>query len=60
MSKKFTVVIQREKTGYTVSCPDVPGAHGRDDTKKGAVEDIKQSIQRVLKLRQERGLDFNH
>ncbi|MCK4328006.1 MAG: type II toxin-antitoxin system HicB family antitoxin [Candidatus Diapherotrites archaeon] len=42
---KFSVVLEKEDKGYSVSCPALPGCHSQGETKKGALKNIKEAIE---------------
>jgi predicted RNase H-like HicB family nuclease len=45
----FTVVLRKEEVGgYSVRCVELPQAISQGDTKKEALENIKEAIQLVL------------
>lgn len=41
---QYTVVLNKSKYGYDVSCPALPGCHSQGDTKGDALENIKDAI----------------
>ena len=46
---KFTVILrQAEEGGYTVQCVELPGAISEGDTKKEALNNIREAIQGYL------------
>jgi len=47
---QYTVVFHESKYGYDVSCPALPGCHSQGDTKKEALENIKDAISVYLDM----------
>lgn len=47
---KFKVILEKdtEAGGYVVSCPALQGCHSQGDTKKEALENIKEAIHACL------------
>jgi len=47
---KFKVILEEDKEvgGYVVSCPALLGCHSQGETKKEALENIKEAIQACL------------
>ena len=47
---RFKVILEEDKEmgGYVVSCPALPGCHSQGDTKKEALNNIKEAIQACL------------
>ena len=45
---KFTVILHKEKGGYSVRCVELPGAISEGRTRKGALENIREAIQGYL------------
>jgi predicted RNase H-like HicB family nuclease len=53
--RRFTVVLRREEEGgYSVQCLELPQAISQGDTKKDALENIKEAIELVLEHLRER------
>lgn len=47
--RKFTVILEPEEDeGYSVHCPALPGCVSQGDTRREALENIKEAIQLVL------------
>ncbi|MDO8555604.1 MAG: type II toxin-antitoxin system HicB family antitoxin [Nanoarchaeota archaeon] len=44
----FHVVLQEEDVGFSVTCPVLPGCISQGDTKKEALENIKEAIECYL------------
>ena len=40
----YTVVIHKSRFGYDVHCPALPGCHSQGETKKEALENIRDAI----------------
>ncbi|MGI6483697.1 MAG: type II toxin-antitoxin system HicB family antitoxin [Methanobacterium sp.] len=53
---KFKVLIQKdsEDGGYNVSCPALPRCHSQGETKKEALENIKDAIRGCMEVINER------
>ena len=52
---QFTVKLEEsDEGGYTIQCLELPAAISEGDTKAEALENIKESIQLVLEVTQER------
>ena len=47
---QYTVVFNKSKYGYDVSCPALPGCHSQGETKKEALENIKDAISVYLDM----------
>ena len=47
-ASKFTVVLRKEKAGYSVQCAELPGAISEGRTRKKALENIREAIQGYL------------
>ncbi|MFV2040470.1 MAG: type II toxin-antitoxin system HicB family antitoxin [Candidatus Hydrothermarchaeales archaeon] len=47
---RFKVILEEDKEmgGYVVSCPALLGCHSQGDTKKEALNNIKEAIQACL------------
>ena len=41
---QYSVVINRTKYGFDVSCPALPGCHGQGETRAEALANIKDAI----------------
>ena len=51
---KFTVILEPEENGgYSVHCPALPGCSSQGDSLEEALDNIKEAIRGVLKVRQE-------
>lgn len=51
---KFTVILEPEQDGgYSVHCPALPGCSSQGDSLEEALDNIKEAILGVLKVRQE-------
>lgn len=44
MSYKVQVLFSKDKNGYYVYCPELPGCHSQGDTFEEANENIKEAI----------------
>ena len=54
---KLTVILEPEQDGgYSVHCPALPGCSSQGDSLKEALENIKEAILGVLKVRQEEAM----
>ena len=54
---RFTVILEPEEDGgYSVHCPALPGCSSQGDTLEEALDNIKEAILGVLKVRQEEAL----
>ncbi|MGB9929822.1 MAG: type II toxin-antitoxin system HicB family antitoxin, partial [Methanosarcina sp.] len=52
---RFTIKLEEsEEGGYTAQCLEIPAVISEADTKKEAVENIKEAIQLVLEVTKER------
>ena len=53
---KFKVLIQKDSEDgrYNVSCPALPGCHSQGETKKEALENIKDAIRGCMEVINER------
>ena len=49
---KYTVVLQPENVGYSVTCPAVLGAVSQGDSLEEALDNIIEAIQGILEVRQ--------
>ncbi|MEK7858996.1 MAG: type II toxin-antitoxin system HicB family antitoxin [Elusimicrobiota bacterium] len=47
---QYTVVFNKSKYGYAVSCPALPGCHSQGDTKAEALDNIKDAITVYLSM----------
>ena len=45
---RFNIVLQKEKTGYSVYVPELPGCLSQGDTKKEALKNIGEAIELYL------------
>ena len=45
---KYTVVLQPEELGYSVTCPAVPGAVSQGDSMDEALRNIQDAVQGIL------------
>ena len=45
---KFTVILHKERGGYSVRCVELPGAISEGRTRKEALENIREAIQGYL------------
>lgn len=48
MSYKIQVLFSKDKNGYYVYCPELPGCHSQGDTFEEANENIKEAISLYL------------
>lgn len=57
MEMKFLVLLEQGEDGYIVAeCPSLPGCISQGKTREEALENIKDAIQGILKLRRKLGL----
>ncbi|MDP3729443.1 MAG: type II toxin-antitoxin system HicB family antitoxin [bacterium] len=47
---KYPVIVHQSKYGYDVRCLILPGCHSQGDTRKEALENIKDAIQTYLEI----------
>ncbi len=47
----FSIIIERDKDGYFVSCPQLQGCYSQGETYEEALENIKDAINLHLKDR---------
>jgi len=53
--RKFTVVLDKDEDGgYSVQCVELPAAISQGDTKKDALKNIKEAIELVLEVLEEK------
>ena len=53
--RKFTVVLDKDEAGgYSVQCVELPAAISQGDTKKEALKNIKEAIELVLEVLEEK------
>ncbi len=53
--RKFTVVLDKEEDGgYSVQCVELPAAISQGDTKEEALKNIKEAIELVLEVLEEK------
>jgi len=45
---EFEIVLEKQKEGYTVYVPKLPGCVSQGNTKKGAMDNIKEAIELYL------------
>lgn len=50
---KYLVVIRKNKYGYAVNVPALPGCHSQGDTEKESLENIKDAIRVYLEMDKE-------
>ena len=50
---KYLVVTRKTKYGYDVSVPALPGCHSQGDTKKEAIDNIKDAIVTYIGMEKE-------
>ena len=48
MSHRVNIIFNRDKDGYYVFCPDLPGCHSQGDTFEEARENIKEAVELYL------------
>ena len=48
MSLRYSIVLQKSKEGYAVSCPALPGCWSQGATEKEALENIRDAIREYL------------
>ena len=48
MSGKFSVIIEKDSSGYYVYCPELKGCHSQGDSFEEAYENIKEAIELYL------------
>ncbi len=54
---RFNVTLDRDEDGvWIVECPSIPGCVSQGQTKREAVENIKDAISACLQVRAERGM----
>lgn len=54
---KFTITLARDEDGVWIAeCPSIPGCVSQGETRKAAVENVKEAIQLCLEVRSEKGL----
>ena len=54
---KFTVILEPEEDGgYSVHCPALPGCSSQGDSFEKALDNIKEAISGVLKVRHKEGI----
>ncbi|MCY4487259.1 MAG: type II toxin-antitoxin system HicB family antitoxin [Deltaproteobacteria bacterium] len=54
---KFNVTVDRDEDGvWVVECPAIPGCVSQGETKRQALENIKEAIALCLEVRAEKGL----
>jgi predicted RNase H-like HicB family nuclease len=54
---KFQITVNRDEDGvWIVECPAIPGCVSQGDSRKEALENIKNAISVCLKVRAERGM----
>ena len=53
MRNQFTAFIERGEKYLIATCPEVPEAHGQDQTREEALKDLTDSIRSVLEYRRE-------
>jgi predicted RNase H-like HicB family nuclease len=46
--QKFSVIIERDQSGYYAYCPDLPGCQSQGDNLEEAVVNIKEAISLYL------------
>lgn len=44
MSYRFSIVVEKDKDGYFVFCPQLPGCYSQGETYEEALENIKDAI----------------
>jgi Uncharacterized conserved protein len=54
-SYRFSVVIEKDRDGYFVFCPELQGCYTQGDTYEEALENIKDAIYLHVKDRDESG-----
>jgi predicted RNase H-like HicB family nuclease len=53
----FVVTLEKGEDGYVIAeCPALPGCVSQGKTREEALANIREAIQGILKLRQQRGL----
>ena len=45
----FSVIIERDKNGYFVSCPELQGCYSQGDTYEEAMENVRDAIKLHIK-----------
>ena len=56
---RFTVILDPEQDGsYSIHCPALPGCSSQGDSIEEALDNIKEAILGVLKVRQEKGMSI--
>ena len=53
--RRFTVVLEKdEEGGYSVQCVELPGAISQGETREEALKNIKEAIELVLEVLEEK------
>ncbi|GIU72902.1 MAG: hypothetical protein KatS3mg003_2381 [Candidatus Nitrosocaldaceae archaeon] len=52
--RKFTIILDKEDKGYSAQCLELPSAISQGDTKEEAIENIKEAIELVLEVLEEK------
>lgn len=47
---RFSIVIEQDKDGYFVRCPELQGCYSQGDTEQEALANIKDAITTYLKM----------
>lgn len=47
---KYTAILEKEESGYSVQCLELPGAISQGKTKEDALANIKEAIELVLEV----------
>jgi predicted RNase H-like HicB family nuclease len=51
---KYTIILEeQEEGGFTAQCLEIPGAISQGETKKEALDNVKEAIELVLEVLQE-------
>ncbi len=53
---KFTVILEPEEGGYSIHCPALPGCSSQGNSIEEALDNIKEAISGVLKVRHKEGM----
>ncbi len=54
---KFNITVDRDEDGvWVVECPAIPGCVSQGNTRKQALDNIKEAISLCLEVRAEKGL----
>ena len=57
---KVSIVVEKDKNGYYVYCPELQGCYSQGDTYEEAVENIRDSIKLHIEDRLDKGEEISH